>query len=39
MNLVKAIAKELQEPRKDFSLAILKCILFFNILFSYHYNV
>ena len=40
MNLFKAIAKELKQPRKrNFSLAILKFILFFNILISYHYHV
>ena len=37
MNLFKTIAKELQ--KENFSLAILKFILFFNILFSYHYKV
>ena len=39
MNLVKAIAKELKHPERNSSLAILKFILFFNIIFSYHYKV
>ena len=40
MNLLKAIAKELKQPRKKILvLAILKFILFFNILSSYHYKV
>ena len=39
MNLFKAIAKELKPPESNCSLAILKSILFFNMLFSYHYKV
>ena len=39
MNLFKAIAKELKHPERNCRLAILKSILFFNILFSYHYKV
>ena len=39
MNLFKAIAKELKHPERNCSLPIFKSILFFNILFSYHYKV
>ena len=39
MNLFKAIAKQLKHPERNCSLAILKFILFFNILFSYHHKV
>ena len=39
MNLFKAIAKELKHPDRNCSLAVLKFILFFNSLFSYHYKV
>ena len=39
MNLFKAIAKELKHTERKCSLAILKFILFFNVLFSYHYKV
>ena len=36
MNLFKAIAKELNNTGRNFSLSIFKFILFFNILLSYH---
>ena len=39
MNLFKDIANELKHLERICSLAILKFILFFNILFSYHYKV
>ena len=39
MNLFKAFAKELKHPERNCSLAVLKFILFFNTLFSYHYKV
>ena len=39
MNLFKAFAKELKHPKRNCSLAVLKLILFFNSLFSYHYKV
>ena len=39
MKLFKAIAKELKHPERNYSLAVLNFILFFNSLCSYHYKV
>ena len=39
MKFFKPIAKELKHPERNCSLAVLKFILFFNSLFSYHYKV